>query len=99
MGGGGQFFDFMGGRSCYEGGHRAHGGPPAVPPLGKTLPVPTLTTNVAELPSFCSFPSFLFGSSAEESDSSVLSRFFVMSVIRLAYTILILFNFYLAGIM
>ena len=28
MGGGGQFFDFMGGHSCYEGGHRAHGGPP-----------------------------------------------------------------------
>ena len=21
---GGQFLDFMGGRSCYEGGHRAH---------------------------------------------------------------------------
>ena len=32
--GGGQFLDFMGrGHSCYEGGHRAHGGPP----LGKTL--------------------------------------------------------------
>ena len=26
----------QGGHSCYEGGHRAHGGPP-VPPLGKTL--------------------------------------------------------------
>ena len=25
-----------GGHSCYEGGHRAHGGPP-VPPLVKTL--------------------------------------------------------------
>ena len=30
---GGQFLDFMGGRSCYEGGHRAHAGSP----LGKTL--------------------------------------------------------------
>ena len=27
-GGGGQFLDFMGGHSCYEGGHRAHGGSP-----------------------------------------------------------------------
>ena len=35
MGGGGlQFLDFIGGHSCYEGGHRAHGGPPQ---LGKTL--------------------------------------------------------------
>ena len=35
---GGQFLDFMGGHSCYEGGHRAHGGPPSPPPpLGKTL--------------------------------------------------------------
>ena len=34
---GGQFLDFMGGHSCYEGGYRAHGIPP-VPPLGKTLP-------------------------------------------------------------
>ena len=25
--GGGQFLD-LGGHSCYEGGHRAHGGPP-----------------------------------------------------------------------
>ena len=24
-GGGGQFLDFMGEHSCYEGGHRAHG--------------------------------------------------------------------------
>ena len=23
---GAQFLDFMGGHSCYEGGHRAHGG-------------------------------------------------------------------------
>ena len=36
-GGGGQFLDFMGGTSCYEGGHRAHGGSPPVPSLGKTL--------------------------------------------------------------
>ena len=35
--GGGQFLDFMGGHSCYEGGHRAHGGPPSLPPPGKTL--------------------------------------------------------------
>ena len=33
--GGGQFLDFMGGHSCYEEGHRAHGGPPR---LVKTLP-------------------------------------------------------------
>ena len=25
--GGGQFLDFIGGHSCYEGGHRAHGVP------------------------------------------------------------------------
>ena len=29
--GGGQSLDFMGGNSCYEGGHRAHGGPPSPP--------------------------------------------------------------------
>ena len=29
----GQFLDFMGGHSCYEGGQRAHVGPP----LSKTL--------------------------------------------------------------
>ena len=40
-GGGGQFLDFMGGHSCYEGGHRAHGG---VPPLGKTLGILLLRT-------------------------------------------------------
>ena len=29
----------MGGHSCYEGGHKAHGGPPSPPhTLGKTLP-------------------------------------------------------------
>ena len=31
-GGRGQFLDFMGGHSCYEGGHRAHGGSPQSPP-------------------------------------------------------------------
>ena len=36
--GGGDNFGFYGGHSCYEGGHRAHGGIPPVPPLGKTLP-------------------------------------------------------------
>ena len=36
-GGGGQFLDFMGGDSCYEGGHRAHGGIPPVPSTRKTL--------------------------------------------------------------
>ena len=30
--GGGQFLDFMGGHSCYKGGHRAHGGISPVPP-------------------------------------------------------------------
>ena len=29
--GGRQFLDFMGGHSCYEGGHRAHGGSPSPP--------------------------------------------------------------------
>ena len=33
--GGGQFLDFMGGHSCYEGGHGAHGGPPSPPHWGK----------------------------------------------------------------
>ena len=33
-GGGGQFLDFMG-HSCYEGGHRAHGGSPQSPHQGK----------------------------------------------------------------
>ena len=32
------FLDFMGGDSCYEGEHRAHGASPQSPPLGKTLP-------------------------------------------------------------
>ena len=32
---GGQFLDFMGGHNCYEGGHRAHGGSPSPPHLGK----------------------------------------------------------------
>ena len=27
-----QFLVFMGGHSCYEGGHRAHGGSPSPPP-------------------------------------------------------------------
>ena len=35
--GGGAILRFYGGRhSCYERGHRAHGGSPS-PPLGKTL--------------------------------------------------------------
>ena len=29
--GGGQFLDFMGGPSCYEEEHRAHGGSPSPP--------------------------------------------------------------------
>ena len=33
---GGDNLDLMGGHSCYEGEHRAHGCPP-VPPLEKTL--------------------------------------------------------------
>ena len=36
--GGKQFLDFMGGHSCYEGGHRAHGGSPSPPPTRETLP-------------------------------------------------------------
>ena len=36
-GGGGQFFDFIGGDSCYDGRHRAHGGSPPVPPTRETL--------------------------------------------------------------
>ena len=36
-GGGGQFLDFMGGHSCYEGDIELMGAPP-VPPLGKALP-------------------------------------------------------------
>ena len=36
--GGGTIIRFYGGHSCYEGGHRAHGGPPVRPP-GKTLGV------------------------------------------------------------
>ena len=35
--GGGQFFDFMGVHSCYEGDIELMGGPPSAPPLGKTL--------------------------------------------------------------
>ena len=30
-GGGATIFDFMGGHSCYEGAHRAHGSPPSPP--------------------------------------------------------------------
>ena len=33
-GGGGQFLDFMGGHSCYEGGIELMGGPPS-PPTGE----------------------------------------------------------------
>ena len=43
--GGERFFDFMGGHSCYEGGHRAHGGPTSPPPLGKTLHLVQLNIN------------------------------------------------------
>ena len=35
---GGQFFDFMGGHSCYEGDIELMGGPP----VGKTLILPWL---------------------------------------------------------
>ena len=31
MGGGDNFWILWGGHSCYEGGHRAHGGPPSPP--------------------------------------------------------------------
>ena len=36
IGGGGQFFYFIGAHNCYEGGIELMGGP-LVPPLGKTL--------------------------------------------------------------
>ena len=38
--GGGHFWILWGGHSCYEGGHRPHGGggSPSLPPLAKTLP-------------------------------------------------------------
>ena len=35
---GGQILDFMGDTAVMRGGHRAHGGSPQSPPLGKTLP-------------------------------------------------------------
>ena len=35
--GGDNFWILWGRHSCYEGGHRAHGGSPQSPPLGKTL--------------------------------------------------------------
>ena len=36
----------MGGHSCYEGGHRAHRGPPPVPPqLKKTLKPEIISVN------------------------------------------------------
>ena len=34
----GQFLDFMGGHSCYEEGHRAHGGGPPSPPPTRENP-------------------------------------------------------------
>ena len=37
MGGGGNFLILWGGHSCYEEGHKAHGGSPQSPSLGKTL--------------------------------------------------------------
>ena len=43
--GGGRFFDFMGGHSCYEGGNRAHGVPTSPPPLRKTLRLVQLNIN------------------------------------------------------
>ena len=41
-GGGGQLLDFMGGYSCYEGGHRAHWGPPVPPPPTRENPGATI---------------------------------------------------------
>ena len=36
--GGGTILGIYGGHSCYDGGHKAHEGPPSPPPpLGKTL--------------------------------------------------------------
>ena len=75
-GGGGEgsnFWILLGGHSCYEGGHRAHGGSPqSPPPLSKTLchlqkhlpeDETTLSRNVASLKNMiqgkthCSFES------------------------------------------
>ena len=52
--GGGQFFNFMGGHSCYEGGHRAHGGSPS-PPTGENpdvINLPCTFTHYLELSNF-----------------------------------------------
>ena len=38
MGGGDNFWILWGGHSCYEGGHRAHGGPPSPPPPTRENP-------------------------------------------------------------
>ena len=40
--GGDNFWILWGGHSCYEGGHRAHGGPPS-PPLTRENPAPVKT--------------------------------------------------------
>ena len=37
-GGGGTILRFYGGHSCYEGGHRAHGGSLSPPPLNRENP-------------------------------------------------------------
>ena len=55
--GGGHFLHFMGGHSCYEGGHRAHGGPPS-PPAGENPGVygivkyKTLERNILNTPNY-----------------------------------------------
>ena len=52
----GQFLDFMGRHSCYEGGHNIElMGVPPVPPLGKTLHISCMVmssevTNTLSIP-------------------------------------------------
>ena len=49
--GGGTIFRFYGGHSCYEGGHRAHGGSPSLP----TRENPARSNLVSELHTFFFF--------------------------------------------
>ena len=58
----GTIFRFYGGHSCYEGGHRADGGPP-LPPQGKTLLIfcaEFIFTAYFPLEQFCNFGEHSF---------------------------------------
>ena len=63
MGGGGQFLDFMGGHSCYEGGHRAYGGSPTRETLdvGRSDDVTFLRKRPESLTSLCFSPATYHG--------------------------------------